>query len=365
MWEPAPGNALLVYFRARLTEGALLFHGAGLGRAGEMDALPREPRRVRGKGTVFSRAWPLLEKWRDSCRVWACTLYAFAVPNPDALDTLAALGPVVEVGAGTGYWARLLQQRGVDVVALDRDPPAPKPQGGRRNEWHGHAPPWTRVQPGGPADLAAHSGRTLLLVYPPPGSPFAEECLQSFGGDRVAHVGEWWGETGSHAFQRRLSRDYELERSVPLPNFGDTAYGLTVWRRRPAAAAGDVGAGEEGGRAPAPEPLLRCAGCRAFNVPLRRCRYTRSVCFCGEACFRAGRRLHRERLAERLLFFDRDLELGGRRDFQTVGKGFRRRPGAGAMASSPPPPAPSRLSGLSPMAKTIFRALLDHSKLNP
>ena len=96
-----------------------------------------------------------------------------------------------------------------------------------------------------------------------------------------------------------------------------------------------MGAGEEGGRAPAPEPLLRCAGCRAFNVPLRRCRYTRSVCFCGEECFRAGRRLHRERLAERLLFFDRDLELGGRRDFQTVGKGFRRRPGAGA----PPRPA--------------------------
>lgn len=33
--------------------------------------------------------------------------------------------PVVEMGAGTGYWAALLQQRGVDVVALDRHPPEP------------------------------------------------------------------------------------------------------------------------------------------------------------------------------------------------------------------------------------------------
>merc|ERR1719161_1866234 len=320
-----------------------------------MDALPREPRRVRGKGTVFSRAWPLLEKWRDSCRVWACTLYAFAVPNPDALDTLAALGPVVEVGAGTGYWARLLQQRGVDVVALDRDPPAPKPQGGRRNEWHGHAPPWTRVQPGGPADLAAHSGRTLLLVYPPPGSPFAEECLQSFGGDRVAHVGEWWGETGSHAFQRRLSRDYELERSVPLPNFGDTAYGLTVWRRRPAAAAGDVGAGEEGGRAPAPEPLLRCAGCRAFNVPLRRCRYTRSVCFSGRRA--SGRAAACTGSAWRSACSSSTATSSSAAGATSrpSARASAGDPGPGPWRRPPPPPAPSRLSGLSPMAKTIFR----------
>lgn len=45
--------------------------------------------------------------------------------------------PVVEMGAGTGYWAALLQQRGVDVVALDRHPPAPiTPEAGMRTLAH-------------------------------------------------------------------------------------------------------------------------------------------------------------------------------------------------------------------------------------
>ena len=41
-----------------------------------------------------------------------------------ALDAIAALGPIIEVGAGTGYWAALLQHRGAtpgpsDFVAFD------------------------------------------------------------------------------------------------------------------------------------------------------------------------------------------------------------------------------------------------------
>lgn len=47
--------------------------------------------------------------------------YAYAVPSAEALDVIAqeSGGRVVEVGAGTGYWAWLLSRRGVDVVAVD------------------------------------------------------------------------------------------------------------------------------------------------------------------------------------------------------------------------------------------------------
>src|ERR1019366_9271626 len=38
--------------------------------------------------------------------------YAYAIPNDAALDRLASLGPIVEVGAGAGYWAHLLRERG-------------------------------------------------------------------------------------------------------------------------------------------------------------------------------------------------------------------------------------------------------------
>jgi hypothetical protein len=61
------------------------------------------------------------------------------VPNEAALTTLAALGPLVEMGAGTGYWARLLKMRGAQVLPMDVHP-----QGDGDavvNAYHGHTPP--------------------------------------------------------------------------------------------------------------------------------------------------------------------------------------------------------------------------------
>ena len=48
---------------------------------------------------------------------------SWAVPSAEALEVIAQVsgGRVVEVGAGTGYWAWLLTRRGVDVVAVDND----------------------------------------------------------------------------------------------------------------------------------------------------------------------------------------------------------------------------------------------------
>lgn len=67
---------------------------------------------------------PLLARWRDTVRTFACRAYAFAVPSAEALAALAKHGPLVEWGAGTGYWAAMLQRAGADVVALDCQPTA-------------------------------------------------------------------------------------------------------------------------------------------------------------------------------------------------------------------------------------------------
>lgn len=45
--------------------------------------------------------------------------YGFAVPTKEALDILAAHQPLLEIGAGSGHWARLLAMRGVDIIATD------------------------------------------------------------------------------------------------------------------------------------------------------------------------------------------------------------------------------------------------------
>ena len=52
-------------------------------------------------------------------------LYSWGVPNDAALSCIARIAGatgVVEVGAGTGYWAAALHGRGVDVRAYDAAP---------------------------------------------------------------------------------------------------------------------------------------------------------------------------------------------------------------------------------------------------
>lgn len=59
-------------------------------------------------------------------RTYLCRRYSWAVPCPDALEWMCWVldgRPVVEVGAGTGYWAWQLEQLGVDVLAYDKAPP--------------------------------------------------------------------------------------------------------------------------------------------------------------------------------------------------------------------------------------------------
>jgi len=56
-----------------------------------------------------------------------CQQYSWAIPSPDSIAFILKHlegQPVVEVGAGTGYWAWLLAQTGIDVNAYDANPPS-------------------------------------------------------------------------------------------------------------------------------------------------------------------------------------------------------------------------------------------------
>lgn len=103
-----------------------------------------------------------VQVFRDSARAWSCHLYAFAAPNERALAALAALGPVLEVGAGVGYWAHLLRERGVSVVATDQ---LPTTECGSEtvNQYHGRVPAWTNVEQAPSSCSSDHS-----YVFPVP-----------------------------------------------------------------------------------------------------------------------------------------------------------------------------------------------------
>lgn len=165
--------------------------------------------------------------------------YAWAVPTDEALDELAKHAPLVEMGAGTGYWASLLRARGVDVIAYDKTPVG-NPE--LPNPWHSEREglplgakivPFTEVLCGAPAVLAQRADRSLFLCWPPYSDPMAYDSLMAWEGKTLVLVAEGTGgATADEPFWERLDELFECVAHVRLPQWPGLHDVMTVWRRR-------------------------------------------------------------------------------------------------------------------------------------
>jgi hypothetical protein len=162
-----------------------------------------------------------------------CRKYSWAIPNEKALKTIEDLGPIVEIGAGSGYWAALLRARGTDVVAFDKYPIE------SGSSWHGGADKsWTEVLKGDERSVAKYTDRTLMLSCPPPEDPMAFNALQAFKGDTLIYIGGPAPRKGAHdlygdlAFHQELRDKWKAVERVNLPQWPGRDYSLFVYRRR-------------------------------------------------------------------------------------------------------------------------------------
>lgn len=156
---------------------------------------------------------PLLRLWREALpdqvdrtlRDHLIREYSFAVPNEASLSVIAdrSSSGVVEIGAGTGYWSRLLRERGVDVIASDIAP-APSTD----NRWFAGRSPWHHISAIDHRLAAQYPVRSLLLLWPTLNETWPSECLELFadaGGTTVLYVGEPpGGRTGDDRFHALL-----------------------------------------------------------------------------------------------------------------------------------------------------------------
>ncbi len=172
---------------------------------------------------------PLLELHRAhrgavEFRDQAIRNYSFAIPDEEALVAIGAWAPsgVVEIGAGTGYWANQLASLSIDVVAYDIEP-APSPA----NRWFAGSPRWYAVQPGDERVAQRHPDRCLLLVWPTINEAWAARALALFhqaGGQTVAYVGEGaGGRSGDDLLHRLIGElDVCLQCRYDLPDVACT-----------------------------------------------------------------------------------------------------------------------------------------------
>lgn len=155
--------------------------------------------------------WNPLSEMHRACRGAtnrrdaAVARYSFAIPNEQAVDAIASCSPngVVELGAGLGYWARVLGDAGVDVAAFDIAPPP-----SADNRWFGGQEPWHPVGQGDASIVSRYSSRTLLIVWPTRNETWAADALalhHAALGTTLAVVSEPpGGQTGDDVFHAML-----------------------------------------------------------------------------------------------------------------------------------------------------------------
>jgi len=151
-----------------------------------------------------------------------CQEYAWAIPCDEALDILAQYSPLVEIGAGGGYWAYLLRQRGVDILAYDSHPGI--------NRWVDKQ--WTKVRRGGPEKLRKLPGRTLFLCWPPYDTPMGAQCLKNYRGNTVIYVGESAGGcTGDGELHSILHKEFAPVRAQKIPQWYGIHDEMIIYQR--------------------------------------------------------------------------------------------------------------------------------------
>jgi len=173
-----------------------------------------------------------------------CNRYAWAVPDERALRIIKHFSPVIEIGAGKGYWAKLLRQREVDILAFDKFVFNISKTGSstkRYQKCH------SEVLEGGPEVLLGSQAndRTLLLCYPDDRESMAIVSLENFRGDIIIYIGEMihtgtamgtpvapFGRTSSAEFQVALTEGFHCllvcRLQTTYPNSRDC---ISVWKR--------------------------------------------------------------------------------------------------------------------------------------
>lgn len=190
-------------------------------------------------------------------------LVGFAIPNNASMKRLKQVSPLIQMGAGSGFWAGILRQHNVDVLAYDLHPSSLQDN---TNEFF-DAAYIDDIHEGACVDsltLELARSRTLLLIWPNDPDPvdnkeycqddgcqgsetvWDADCLEAYvhaGGRRVVFVGEReatisgdssadCGLSATRRFQDLLEKKFVLVDTISIPNWWLNEDDMTIWERK-------------------------------------------------------------------------------------------------------------------------------------
>ena len=157
-------------------------------------------------------------------REWSVKRFGFSVPCTEAVERLKGLSPLVEVGAGSGYWAKILRDAGADIIATDI------------GQQSGYSKLWVvdSVERMSADDaIAKWPERNVFVSWPSYDMPWAREMVEKIRpGKMLAYIGEARGGcTADNGFFEVLSKQFEMVETVRIPQWPGIHDELWILRR--------------------------------------------------------------------------------------------------------------------------------------
>ena len=154
--------------------------------------------------------------------------FTFAIPCTEAINRLVQLSPILEVGAGSGHWSRLLRDAGAEVVAVDSHQVA----------FHGYTYPFNTdtLNMDGPFAVDYFYPRTVFMCWPPYDKPFAFDVATKMrGGTTLAYIGELGGCTGDEDFFELLNSAFHFVGEIQIPRWSALNDAMYIYEKTAAA----------------------------------------------------------------------------------------------------------------------------------
>lgn len=153
--------------------------------------------------------------------------YAWAIPNEEAIETLVKYSPIVEIGAGTGYWASLVREAGGVIFPFDSAPPHKGTNAFR------HKVEFMAVLEGSVEVLDRFRDFTLFLCWPPYNESLAYNALKRFKGKYLIYVGEGaYGCNGTNEFFDELKENWKEIKTVRIPQWDGIHDYFEIYERK-------------------------------------------------------------------------------------------------------------------------------------
>ncbi|MFI4964657.1 MAG: hypothetical protein ACHP9T_04740 [Caulobacterales bacterium] len=153
--------------------------------------------------------------------------WGFSIPSEEAVTALCALSPLVEIGAGAGYWSALLTAAGADIVATDAQ--VSGEIGYRFRPGH-----YCEMQPLAASDAVRRfPERNVFCSWPTMGEAWAADAARQIApGRHLALISDGRGGiTATDELFDVLAEQFVVSAEVEIPQFPKVNDRLTVYRR--------------------------------------------------------------------------------------------------------------------------------------